>query len=97
MNFNNNIKKESYWKNINLLNDYFISKLLKNRKKIYKIFLDEIQPTKKDKILDIGATPSLDIYENFKRRWNTQVVDDEYNPTIKIYLSHTIFLNYEKK
>ena len=65
MNFNNNIKKESYWKNVNLLNNYFLLKLLKNRKKIYKIFLDKLKPTKKDKILDIGATPTLDIYENF--------------------------------
>ena len=65
MNFNNNIKKESYWKNIHLFNNYFLSELLKNRKKIYKIFLDKIQPTKKDKILDIGATPTLAKYENF--------------------------------
>ena len=65
MNFNTNIKKESYWKNIHLFNNFFLSELLKNRKKIHKIFLDKIQPTKKDKILDIGATPTLDKYENF--------------------------------
>ena len=65
MNFSNNIDKKSYWKNIKLFNNYFLSQLFKNRKKIYKIFLDKIQPTKKDKILDIGAAPTLDIYQNF--------------------------------
>ena len=65
MKINNKIKERSYWKNVSLLNNYFLSKLLENRKKIYKIFLDKLQPTKKDKILDIGATPTLDTYENF--------------------------------
>ena len=60
-----NIKKNTYWKKVFLLDNFFISQLYSNRKKIYKIFKNNIEFDTNTKILDVGTTPTLDYYENF--------------------------------
>ena len=60
-----NINKKTYWKKVVLLNNFFVSQLLKNRKKMYKIFQDYIPVNEETKILDIGTTPSLEEHENY--------------------------------
>ena len=60
-----NIKKNTYWKKVFLLDNFFISQLYSNRKKIYKIFKNNIEVDTNTKILDVGTTPTLDYYENF--------------------------------
>ena len=60
-----NIIKKTYWKKVVLLNNFFVSQLLKNRKKMYKIFQDYIPVNEETKILDIGTTPSLEEQENY--------------------------------
>ena len=60
-----NINKKNYWKKIFLLNDFFVSQLLSNRKKMYKIFQDYIPTSEETKIIDIGTTPSLEEHENY--------------------------------
>ena len=60
-----NIKKSTYWQKIKFLDKYFISKLHKNRKKIYKIFTNNCKLNKNTTILDIGGAPTLDLHENY--------------------------------
>ena len=59
------INKKTYWRNVFLLNDFFISQLLSNRKKMYNIFLENIPIDEETKILDIGTTSSLEEHENY--------------------------------
>ena len=49
-----NINKKTYWKKVFLLNNFFVSQLLSNRKKMYKIFQDYIPINEETKILDIA-------------------------------------------
>ncbi len=60
-----NINKKTYWTKIPLLNNFFVSQLLNNRKKMFKIFENQIFTNQESKILDIGTTPSLDEHENY--------------------------------
>ena len=57
--------KQSYWKKILFLDNFFKSAVLNNRKYFYKIFLNHNNFNEKTTILDVGTTPSLEDHENF--------------------------------
>ena len=52
-------EKETYWVEIPFLNNFLLKLLNYNRKKIFKIFLEETNYSNKNSLLDIGTTPSL--------------------------------------
>lgn len=57
--------KETYWNKIFLLDKIFLKILKYNRYQINKIFLKEINFTKKQKLLDVGTTPVFDEINNY--------------------------------
>ena len=60
-----NINKKTYWKKIFLLDNFFISQLLINRRKMYQIFLKNISIDDQTTILDVGTAPSIEEHENY--------------------------------
>ena len=52
--------KQSYWKKILFLDNFFKSAVLNNRKYFYKIFLNHNNFNEKTTILDVGTTNSLE-------------------------------------
>ena len=58
------IKKKTYWKKIKLLDNFFLKKLYQNRLKIDKILKKLILINKTKLILDIGASPSKEKFDN---------------------------------
>ena len=57
------LDKKKYWKKVNLLEDFFRSRLKHHRDKIYEIIFSKIEFNEK-KIIDIGSTPDLDDHHN---------------------------------
>ena len=60
-----NINKKTYWKKIFLLDNFFISQLLINRRKMYQILLKNISIDDQTTILDVGTAPSIEEHENY--------------------------------
>lgn len=58
------MSSKTYWKNIPLLNNFFLKQLSINRNKIHNIFLDKIDYNDNLSILDIGTASTLDKNHN---------------------------------
>ncbi len=58
------VQKQSYWRKIFFLDNFFKSIVLKNRKIFFKHFCDLIKFNERSTILDIGTTPSTEDHEN---------------------------------
>ena len=70
------INKKNYWVKLGYLDEILKIILLKNRIKIFNIFLDNIKFNKNSKILDVGTTPILEPHENIifnQYKWKNNI------------------------
>lgn len=89
--------KETYWNKIFLLDKIFLKILKYNRYQINKIFLKEINFTKKQKLLDVGTTPVFDEINNyllnyFKNRKNITSLSNLDCTSLKKFLVNINFV-----
>ena len=70
------INKKNYWVKLGYLDEILKIILLKNRIRIFNIFLDNIKFNKNSKILDVGTTPILEPHENIifnQYKWKNNI------------------------